>query len=332
MAEQTQGFAVQEEVQGGWRKFIDDLAPLRPDLFRYCCGLTGNVWDGEDLAQDVLLRVFGYLGKINAPLSQPRPYLIRTATNLWIDRLRRTRLERAHADAQQGEPAPPAEDASQVVDVRAAANSLFLHLAPQERAAVLLSDVLDFSLEETASMLKTTVGAIKSALSRGRARLKAAKAAPPPLAITPRAVVDRFVSALTAKDFDAIRALCLADMTMDMVGGAGFDGYEQGKVAIEHAHVVIPAMGMGENPRWEVAEYEGEPIALGFRTLHGLEGLNEIWRLEMDEAGVSRLRLYCFTPDVLVQVAAGLGLSVLDKPYRSWPYGEAGPPLRPREA
>src|SRR5215468_2440677 len=115
-----QTFAVQDEVRGGWRRFIDDLAPLRPDLFRYCCGLTGNVWDGEDLAQDVLLRVFGSLGKINAPIENPRAYLVRSATNLWIDRMRRANLERAHAAAEGA--APPAEpaDASQVVDVRAA--------------------------------------------------------------------------------------------------------------------------------------------------------------------------------------------------------------------
>src|ERR1700741_2152702 len=129
-------FEVQEDVQGPWRRYIDDLAPLRPDLFRYCCGLTGNVWDGEDLVQDVLMRVFANLGKINAPLPNPRAYLIRAATNLWIDRLRRARLERGHAPAVEAEPAPTRDDASQVVDVRAAANSLFLHLAPQERAAV----------------------------------------------------------------------------------------------------------------------------------------------------------------------------------------------------
>ena len=52
----------------------------------------------------------------------------------------------------------------------------------------------------------------------------------------------------------------------------------------------------------------------------------------MGEGGVSRLRLYCFTPDVLVEVAKELGVPALNRPYRSWPYGESGPPMRPREA
>jgi RNA polymerase sigma-70 factor (ECF subfamily) len=317
MADDVARFEVQGEVRGPWRKYIDDLAPLRPELFRFCCGLTGNVWDGEDLLQDVLLRVFGNLGKINADLTHPRAYLVRSATNMWIDRIRRAKLERAYADDTSQD--PPPEDASQVVDVRAAANSLFLHLAPQERAAVLLAEVLDFSIEETASMLKTTPGAVKSALHRGRARLKAAHAAPAPALAAPRDVVDRFVAALTAKDFDAIRALCLADVTIDMVGGAGFDGYEAGKMVVEHAHFVMPDWGFGENPHWRVAVYQGEPMVIGFRTLGGVEGLNEIWRLEEGEGGVAKVRLYCFSPDVLAAVGQELGVPALKRPYRSPP-------------
>ena len=49
----------------------------------------------------------------------------------------------------------------------------------------------------------------------------------------------------------------------------------------------------------------------------------------MGEGGIWKLRLYCFTPDVLVDVAKALGVPALRRPYRSWPYGEGGPPMRP---
>ena len=49
MAEPESPFAVQKDVRVPWRKYLDELAPLRPDLHRYCVRLTGNVWDGEDL-------------------------------------------------------------------------------------------------------------------------------------------------------------------------------------------------------------------------------------------------------------------------------------------
>jgi hypothetical protein len=73
----------------------------------------------------------------------------------------------------------------------------------------------------------------------------------------------------------------------------------------------------GPDPRWQVAEYEGEPVALGLRTVDGTEGLNEVWRFEMGDGGVARLRLYCFCPDVLKAVANDLDLPALRRPYRS---------------
>jgi hypothetical protein len=42
--------------------------------------------------------------------------------------------------------------------------------------------------------------------------------------------------------------------------------------------MVMPALGFGRNPWWKVDEYLDEPIVLGFRTLNGLEGLNEVHR------------------------------------------------------
>jgi RNA polymerase sigma-70 factor, ECF subfamily len=305
-------------VRNPWRAFIDEIAPLRPDLHRYCCGLTGNVWDGEDLLQDTLVRVFGLLGKINADVQHPRAYLIRAATHLWIDRVRRAGVERAHADAEAKQPLASA-DAAEGLAVREAAGELFSCLAPQERAAVLLKDVLDFSLEEISAMLKTSVGAVKSALHRGRTRLAAARLEQPGPSSVPREVVDRFVAALTARNVDDIRAMCLADVTVDMVGGNVMETFDKGKIAIEHAHFVLPQLGLGENPHWKTVVYRGEPIAVGLRTLNGVEGLNEVWRLELGEGGVSRIRLYCFNPDVLATVARDLEIPSLKRRYRSWP-------------
>jgi RNA polymerase sigma-70 factor (ECF subfamily) len=161
-------FGVQRAVRGPWRRFIDDLWEHRPALHAYCCRLTGNVWDGEDLVQDTLVRVFGLLGKTDARLESPRAYLIRAATNLWIDRVRQFAREQA-ALALEADAVIPAEEPA---DGRPAARALFQMLHPQERAAVVMKDVFDLSLEETAALLRTTVGAVKSALHRGRGRLE----------------------------------------------------------------------------------------------------------------------------------------------------------------
>jgi RNA polymerase sigma-70 factor, ECF subfamily len=310
-------FAGQAQTRASWQVFINDIAPIRPQLLRYCSGLTGNLWDGEDLLQDVLLRVFGQLGKSHDDLVNPRGYILQSATHLWIDRLRRVRRERDYVAAESEHPDEHASPAAQIVDVRAAANVLFINLAPRERAAVLLADVLDLSLQEAASMLKTTEGAVKSALHRGRARLTSANAASEQsVARAPRETVDRFVAALNDRNFEAIRALCLDDVTIDMVGGTTYEGFEKGKITLEFAHFVNPAMGFGESPHWQTIDYLGEALALGFRTLGGVEGVNDIWRIEMGDGDIACLRLYCFSPDVLAAVAKDLGLPALRRPYR----------------
>src|SRR5215467_16247740 len=94
-------FDVQKAVRGPWRRFIDELAEQRAGLHAYCRQLTGNVWDGEDLVQDTLLRVFTLLAKTDSRLENPKAYLIRTATNLWIDRVRRSVRERAAMALEQ---------------------------------------------------------------------------------------------------------------------------------------------------------------------------------------------------------------------------------------
>jgi RNA polymerase sigma-70 factor (ECF subfamily) len=308
-------------VRVPWRRYLDGLAPLRPDLHRYCCRLTGNLWDGEDLAQDTLVRVFSLLGKIDAELENPRAYLIRTATNLWIDRTRRRSRERSAVGAERSEPTPSSllgSDPSRTTKVREATGEFFQHLAPRERAAVLLKEVFDLSLEETASILKTTVGAVKAALHRGRGRLedvnrRASLESPPPS----HQLVESFVKALAAKDLESLQALCSADLTVELVGGAELESFEKSRGFFEHAHMVLPQLGFGENPRWETALYGDEPIVLGFRTLEGVEGLNEVHRLEEVDGRIARVRCYCFCPDTLRLLGDELELKALRRPYRS---------------
>src|SRR5690349_3627737 len=112
-----------------WHRFLDVYEPLRPDLYRYCRYLSRSPWDAEDLAQDALARAFALLGRMGDPPPNPRAWLFRVASNLWIDQTRRTR-----------EPPTPEPDAStrEPREPREAAGTLLVRLSPQERAAVVL--------------------------------------------------------------------------------------------------------------------------------------------------------------------------------------------------
>jgi RNA polymerase sigma-70 factor (ECF subfamily) len=55
-----------------WLRYLELLDDFRPDLYRYCRRLTGNVWDAEDLVQDTLEQGFAHLGLLSNPIDNPR--------------------------------------------------------------------------------------------------------------------------------------------------------------------------------------------------------------------------------------------------------------------
>src|SRR5947208_11172473 len=98
-----------------WHRFLETCEPLRPDLYRYCRYLTRSPWDAEDLAQDALARAFVTLARMNGQEPEnPRAWLFRIASNLWIDQVRRRRevaVEVAEPAAATGEPSASREPA-----------------------------------------------------------------------------------------------------------------------------------------------------------------------------------------------------------------------------
>ena len=305
---------LQEELQPAWGHYADYVAPHRPALHRYCVRLAGNVWDGEDLLQDTVVRVFAMLAKRWAPIENPPAYLARIATNLWIDRARRrererTAMERGDGSTCDAEPPRPPSD-----EVRGAAQGLLERLGPRERAAVLMKDVLDLSLEESASILRTSVPAVKAALHRGRGRL--AEAPVRPVGSTaPRELVDRFVAAFQARDLNALRAIVAEDVRIELVGGIEMHGLADGEGFFLHAFAQAP--GEERGPRFEARDYLGETLVLGFRVRNGVEGLNDATRLEASDGRIAGIRCYCWCPETVRALAETFGVSPLPRPYRS---------------
>lgn len=58
---------------------------MRPELHRYCRRLTGDIWDAEDLVQETLTRAFSRRADSFDRTERVVPWLIRIATNAYID-------------------------------------------------------------------------------------------------------------------------------------------------------------------------------------------------------------------------------------------------------
>ena len=318
--------ALGDDVKSSWHRFLDVFEKLRPELYRYCRHLTRTPWDAEDLAQDALMRAFVTLGTMFHEVSNPRAWLFRVASNLWIDRIRRVDLERriAAADASYDGPEPRGP--------REAAGSLLSLLAPQERAAVVLKDVFDFSLEEIAETLATTVGGVKAALHRGREKLQSPDV---PTARTPaRAALDVFCDAFNARDVERLTALLLDSATLEIVGVVTEYGPDEAKdprtgsfagslspISHDERGGVAPEWlegYLGGLARCEVRAYRGAPLLLFWYEHNTGPMVRGVMTIDTDGDAIARVRNYFFTPDVIAEVCAELGVPCRTNGYRYW--------------
>ncbi|TPN84946.1 sigma-70 family RNA polymerase sigma factor [Mesorhizobium sp. CU2] len=194
--------------------FLETVAHLRERLHRYCTRMTGSALDGEDVMQETLFEIYRKIETIDDP-GALRAWMFRTAHNRCIDFLRnRQTRRRAEANFAIDEIVLPVEPAGQGAD--RAIERLVIHLPPKERACILLKDVFDHSLEEIADLVDSTVGGVKAALSRGRAKL-AALPDQPVMRLKPSPdpalsrLLDRYVELFNRRDWDGVRALTSAD-------------------------------------------------------------------------------------------------------------------------
>src|SRR3989442_1472630 len=156
------------QFEARYLAFLETISTLRPSLHRYCARMTGSVMDGEDVVQEALFEAYRKLDKFDD--SRPiKPWLFRIAHNRCIDFLRR-RGVRDEADAAAAVP-EAVEPSELVFGTGKAVEHLVLTLPAKERACILLKDVLDYSLEEIAELVDSTVGGVKAALNRARTKL-----------------------------------------------------------------------------------------------------------------------------------------------------------------
>ncbi|TPJ71791.1 sigma-70 family RNA polymerase sigma factor [Mesorhizobium sp. B2-7-1] len=274
--------------------FLETVAHLRERLHRYCTRMTGSALDGEDVMQETLFEIYRKIEKIDDP-GALRSWMFRTAHNRCIDFLRnRKTRQRAEANFAVDEIVMPGELVGQ--SAGRAIERLVIHLPPKERACILLKDVFDHSLEEIADLVGSTVGGVKAALSRGRAKLAALPGQP---AVRPEPspdpelskLLNRYVELFNRRDWDGVRALTSADAQLrvsDCFRGSLLDSiyfveYEKGK----------------DNWKMAIGAVDGEIVLL---VLHrGEAGWESAYpvRIEATEGAVIRISDYYACPWLL---------------------------------
>jgi len=280
--------------------FLESVARLRPRLHRYCARMTGSVLDGEDVMQEAMFEAYLKRDRFD-PTRALDPWLFRIAHNRCIDFLRRREVrQEAEAVAAEPDSVQPVDPLGPALD--RAVERLVFNLPPKERACVLLKDVFDYSLEDIAELVDSTVGGVKSALNRGRGKLDALhespKAKPAPNADASE-LLRRYVDLFNRRDWDGVRALTSADARLRVAdcfaGRLGDSPY-----FVEYERPIIPW-------RMTLGEVDGETAVIIMRD--DADGLTPFSVIRLEEAGdrIVRITDYIKCPWVLEAAASVTG-------------------------
>jgi RNA polymerase sigma-70 factor (TIGR02960 family) len=220
--------------------------PYRRELQLHVYRVVGSAQDAEDLLQETLLAAWRGLEQFEGRASV-RAWLYRIATNRSLDALRASRrrpedqrMTQMPEPTRWSEPvwlepypdvllegipdeAPGPEARYEAKEAIALAFVVGLqHLPPQQRAVLVLRDVLGYRAAEVAEMLETSEASVNSLLRRARAafesRLPATgrERAPLPNSKLERDVVGRFAETVENGDIDGMVALLTDDAWLTM--------------------------------------------------------------------------------------------------------------------
>jgi len=292
IAEMGDGSGARGEFDARYLAFLTTVADLRPSLHRYCARMTGSVADGEDVVQDALFDAYRRLESFDGT-RRLEPWLFRIAHNRCVDFLRHRGVREdaesvVDADDRVWPDDPPGPALGRAVE------HLVLTLPSMERACVLLKDVLDHSLDEIAELTGSTLGGVKAALHRGRAKLAAspvARGRDTDASPDTRALLARYVERFNRRDWDGLREMVSADTRIRvadrfagrLVDSPYFSRYERFTVPI----------------RLRVADVDGEPMIVAEYARDGVWTSGGVIRVVLREGRIVEIGDYHHCPWVL---------------------------------
>ena len=221
------------------------LEGYRRELTGYCYRMLGSAFDAEDAVQETMVRAWRNLGQFEGRAAL-KSWLYRIATNVCLDMLngkeRRVRpldlgapgtadsVLTTRPDSEWLEPIPdgrvlegdgdPAKLAEERETLRLAFVGALQHLPPQQRAVLILREVLRWRANEVAELLDTSVASVNSSLQRARATLDSTELTPSkplePLDEEQQELLKRYVDAFQRYDMEALTALLHEDAKQTM--------------------------------------------------------------------------------------------------------------------
>lgn len=144
-------------------------------IHNYARGILRDPEDAKDVAQECLIRLWNHRERVE-PGAGCRSWLLRSAHNLCVDRLRRRSAHREVSreddttEPSDGRPGP--ERLTSSVEIASRLEQALLDLDLRDRSIVLLREVEGLPYEDIASLLDLKMGTLKATLHRAREKLR----------------------------------------------------------------------------------------------------------------------------------------------------------------
>ncbi len=156
--------------------YENTVLALKDRVHSYATYVLGNAEEGAEVAQEALVRLWQHRERVPAEGGAARAWLLRTAHNLCMDRLR-LRKSRPQVDPEHLGVLPDAEHRSpergaRGREIATGINQALKQLSPRDRAVIVMREVQGMSYDEISAALELPLGTLKAALHRARDRLR----------------------------------------------------------------------------------------------------------------------------------------------------------------
>ncbi|GAA1937109.1 RNA polymerase sigma-70 factor [Kitasatospora viridis] len=247
-------------------ELLDDFTEHRRLLFATAYRLLGSVADAEDVLQDAWLK---WSQTERESVANPRAYLVRTVSNLSLNRLTSARATReSYVGPWLPEPlitSPDVAEEAELADTVSTAMLVVLEsLSPVERAVFVLREAFGYSYAEIATILDRTETTVRQTAHRARGHVQARRPRFDADPVQRRDITDRFLAACTGGDLNSMMELLAPDVTAWSDGG--------GKVTAARR----PLHGTDPVARWMLgvlAKPELQGMAWQPATINGEQGV-----------------------------------------------------------
>ena len=312
--------ALRDADQGTFAKLVE---PYRRELHAHCYRMLGSVHDADDAVQETLLGAWkgraGFEGR-----GSLRSWLYTIATNASLRILEgRKRRELPGGTGNGDDPreplAPPSPESVWIEPypdeilryeeregVELAYVAALQLLPPNQRAALILREVLGLSARETAQVLDTSVASVNSAVQRARAKLDRelpARSQQQTLQALgderSRELVTRFLDAWNRADVASIVAMLSEEASFSMPPlPTWFRG--RADIAAFLAKFLEGERTSGLTWRWEPTSASGQPAMAGYRR-----------KAESGRDQLDALVVVTFAGELVAAITTFLGVGVL---------------------